>query len=234
MKKRSFIDKIYPKKIIKKYNSKIELLSDDTKLNVRKFLYYRLIGSIAIFLVLAIFSKYSYLTAPFYTLIYYFGITYLLIDYPIKRRTLELEHEAIFFFEILELTLESGRTLSQALEITSENVDGKLSNEFKKTLNEVKMGKSLIESLKAMKERIPSDTINNTILNMTESSIFGSNIISSINNQLDYLKNKELMDIKAKITKLPTKISIISVVFFVPLIMLIILSPVILELLMSK
>ena len=230
MKKRSFIDKIYPKEVIKKYNVKIELLSDDTTLNVRKFLYYRLIGSIIIFSFFAIVSKYSYITAPLFTLIYYLGIKYMLIDYPIKKRGLELEHESIFFFEILELTLESGRTLSQALEITSENVDGKLSKEFKKTLNEVRLGKSLIESLKAMKERIPSDTINNTILNMTESSIFGSNIIASINNQLDYLRNKELMDIKGKIAKLPTKISIISVLLFIPLILLIILSPVLIEL----
>lgn len=230
MKKRSFIDKIYPKKIIKKYNVKIELLSDDTTLNVRKFLYIRLFGSILIFIIFAIFSKYSYITAPLFTIVYHFGITYLLIEYPTKKRGLELEHEAIFFFEILELTLESGRTLSHALEITSLNVDGKLSKEFKKTLNEVRLGKSLIESLKAMKERIPSDTINNTILNMTESSIFGSNIITSINNQLDYLRNKELMDIKGKIAKLPTKISIISVLLFIPLILLIILSPVLIEL----
>ncbi|MBE6160789.1 MAG: type II secretion system F family protein [Firmicutes bacterium] len=230
MKKRSFIDKIYPKKIIKKYNVKIELLSDDTTLNVRKFLYYRLIGSLLIFILFGVFSKYSYITAPLFTLIYYIGITYLLIDYPTKKRGLELEHEAIFFFEILELTLESGRTLSQALEITANNVDSKLSKEFKKTLSEVKMGKSLIESLKAMKERIPSDTINNTILNMTESSIFGSNIINSINNQLDYLRNKELMEIKARIAKLPTKISIVSVLLFIPLILLIILSPVLIEL----
>ena len=233
MKKKTFIDKIYSKKTIKNIQKKLDLLSDDTNLTVKRFLYYRLIGSILVFILFLVVSKHSYITSPVFTIIYYFGITYLLLDYPIKQRGLELEHEAIFYFEILQLTLEGGRTLSKAIEITSENVDGKLSNEFKKVLNEVKLGKSLIESLKAMRYRIPSDTINNTILNMTESSIFGSNIIVSINNQLEYLRNKELMEIKGRIAKLPTKISVISVVFFIPLILLIILSPVIIEFIMG-
>ena len=233
MKKKTFIDKIYSKKTIKNIQKKLDLLSDDTNLTVKSFLYYRLIGSILVFILFLVVSKHSYITSPVFTIIYYFGITYLLLDYPIKQRGLELEHEAIFYFEILQLTLEGGRTLSKAIEITSENVDGKLSNEFKKVLNEVKLGKSLIESLKAMRYRIPSDTINNTILNMTESSIFGSNIIVSINNQLEYLRNKELMEIKGRIAKLPTKISVISVVFFIPLILLIILSPVIIEFIMG-
>ena len=233
MKKKTFIDKIYSKKTIKNIQKKLDLLSDDTNLTVKRFLYYRLIGSILVFILFLVVSKHSYITSPVFTIIYYFGITYLLLDYPIKQRGLELEHEAIFYFEILQLTLEGGRTLSKAIEITSENVDGKLSNEFKQVLNEVKLGKSLIESLKAMRYRIPSDTINNTILNMTESSIFGSNIIVSINNQLEYLRNKELMEIKGRIAKLPTKISVISVVFFIPLILLIILSPVIIEFIMG-
>ena len=218
MKKRSFMYKIYPKRIVKKLEEKKELLSDDQKISVRKFLYVRLLGSILVFILFMILSKHSYITAPLFTCLYYVSYTYLKFDYPIKVRKAKLEHEAIFFFEILQLTLEGGRTLSQALDITSANVDGELSKEFRKTLDEVKMGKSLIESLKDMKYRIPSSEINNTILNITESSIFGSNIISSLNSQLEYLRNKELMEVKSKIAKLPVKISVISVVLFIPLI----------------
>ena len=217
----------------KKVEDKINLLGDEYPYTVRMVLNYRLLLAILIFFVLIVFVKNSYLYAPIISFLVYFGSSYLLLDYPLKKRCLKLEHEAIFFFEISELTLESGRTLSQALEITSKNVDGELSKEFQKTLDEVKLGKSLIESLKAMKKRIPSDTINNTILNITESSMFGSNVIDSLNNQLEYLRNKRLMEVKARINKLPTKISVISVIFFIPLLLLIILSPVILEFLLG-
>lgn len=233
MKKISIIDKIYSKKTISKIKNKIELLGDDCKYDEKEFLNIRLLGTILIFISFILFSKNGYIYAPLFSIMYYFLINYILLDYPIKKRGLELEHEAIFFFEILALTLESGKTLTQALETTAKNIDSNISKEFLKTLNEVKMGKSLVESLKNMKYRIPSESINNTILNVTESSIFGSNIIDSLNNQLEYLKNKQLMEVKGKIAKLPIKISVISVVFFIPILLLIILSPVILEFLLG-
>ncbi len=229
MKKVDLSNKIFSQKTLNKINAKILLLGDNSKLTSKEFLESRLLGTILIFISFIFFSKLGYIYAPLFSILFYYGMSYVLIDYPIKKRGLKLEHEALFFFEVLELTLESGRTLSSALEITSSNVKSELSDEFKKTLNEVKMGKSMIESLKAMKYRIPSETINNTILNITESSIFGSNIITSLNNQLEYLRNKQLMEVKAKIAKLPTKISVISVVFFIPIILLIILAPVVIN-----
>ena len=84
-----------------------------------------------------------------------------------------------------------------------------------------------------MKKRIPSDTINNAILNMVQSNTFGSNIIDSMYNQIDYLREKQMLDVKASIAKLPTKVSVISVLFFVPIMMLIILAPVLISYLFS-
>ena len=227
--KRKFISKIYPKKVMKKTEDRINLLSDKDKISTIAFLNIRLFGSIIVFLLFIFLSNHGYIYAPLFTALYYFLITEILINEKIRKRKKKLEHESIFFFEVLQLTLEGGKTLLQAIEITAENVDSEISQEFKKTLNEVKLGKSLVESLKAMKYRIPSSSINNTILNITESSIFGSNIIESLNNQLEYLRNKELMEVKGEIAKLPTKISVISVVFFIPLIILIILAPVLID-----
>ena len=80
-----------------------------------------------------------------------------------------------------------------------------------------------------MKKRIPSDTINNTILNMIQSNTFGNSMVDSIYNQIEYLRNKQMLDVRAEIAKLPTKVSVISVLFFVPIMLLIILAPVIIQ-----
>ena len=95
------------------------------------------------------------------------------------------------------------------------------------------LGKSFQEAITDMKERIPSDTINNALLNIVQSSIFGNNIEESLNNQLDFLRDKRLLDIKSQIGKLPTKISIISVLFFIPIILLVILAPVLIDLIIG-
>ena len=222
IKERHFAYRMFREKTIKRINAKINLLGENVKVDVFTFLNIRFITSIILFAILFIFNKYGYLIAPIATIIL-----------KIKTRTKRLEEEAIFFFEILSLTLESNKHLKGAIELTSTNIDSEISNEFKKTLNEVKLGKSFTESLISMKERIPSDLINNIILNLTESSIFGNNVTNTLNNQLEYLRDRRLLNIKAEINKLPTKISIISVVFFIPIMLLIILSPVIIEFLLG-
>ncbi len=229
MKKNRFIYKTFRRKSIQKIEKKMKLLGTNYKLNVYTFLTLRLVLAILIFGFLFIFSKYNFIVAPVLTVLFYHYFERILLDYQIKKRAKKLESEAIFFFQIVNLTLESSRNLKYAVEITSNNVESELSDEFKKTYAEMKLGKSFNEALNDMKERIPSDSINSIILNLTEASIFGNSIIATINNQIEYLQDKKLLEIKEIINKLPTKISIISVLFFIPIMLLIILGPVLIK-----
>ena len=227
--KQTIANKIYRKKTIDKINSKIKLLCLNQRLDAVQFLNIRLIVMIVMFILIFIFSKIGYILAPVVSLVFYYLMEYLVLDYQAKIRGKSLEKEALFFFEVFVLTLESGRNLRQSLILTTENVDSEISNEFKKTLAEVRLGKSLNEALESMKKRIPSDTINNTILNMIQSNTFGNSMVDSIYNQIEYLRNKQMLDVRAEIAKLPTKVSVISVLFFVPIMLLIILAPVIIQ-----
>jgi len=225
----NLIKKIYREKTINKIDAKIKLLGVYCKYNTIDLLNYRLLISIALFFILIVSSSYGYILAPLFTLAFYVLSEYFVLDVPIKKRTKKLEEEALYFFEVLALTLEGGRNLKSSLDTTANAIDNEISAEFKKTLSEVYLGKSLSEALEDMKKRIPSETINNTILNITQSNIFGNSIIDSLYNQIDFLREKQILDVKASIAKLPTKISAISVVFFIPIILLIILAPVVLE-----
>jgi tight adherence protein C len=131
----------------------------------------------------------------------------------------------------LTLTLESGKNLENSLEITCYNIDSELSDEFRRSLMEMKFGRSLMEALEELKKRIPSENINNIILNIQETNIFGNSIIEVMNNQVDYLRDKQIMEVKSQINKIPNKVSIISVLFIIPLILLIVLGPFIIDLL---
>mgnify|MGYP006391889925 CR=1 FL=1 len=160
---------------------------------------------------------------------YYYLFEKIFLDSKIKKRVTKLNIEAIYFFEVLTLSLQTGRNLEEAISITINSVDSELSLEFKEALREIKFGKSLTESLIDMQKNIPSDNINNIILTLTQANIYGSSIIDTMYNQVDYLREKRKMEVKAAISKVPTKISIISVFFFIPLILLIILGPVLLS-----
>ena len=221
--KKSFIRKIYSDNLINKLEAKIKMSGKN--MNAMNFQNLRVVTTIIMFFLALYGTNLGYVFGPLAAIIWYFLYDYLFLEISVKKRGEKLNREALDFFEILTLTLESGRNLENSLEIAVSNVDSELSNEFKKALVEVKLGRSLMEALENMKERIPSETINNIILNITQTDVFGNSILDTMYNQIEFLRDKEILEIKGQINKIPNKISIISVLFILPLILLIILGP---------
>ena len=205
-----FIRKLFREKDIEKIDEKIKMLGSWVKFDALTFIFLRLVTTLLVLLLFTYILSVGYIFAPFVAIVYYYLFYYILIESKIKRRIKRLDKEALDFFEILTLTLESGRNLENALEITCFNIDSELSNEFKKTLFEMKFGKSLVESLDDMKKRIPSESINNIILNITQTSIFGSSILDTMYNQIEFLRDKQILEIKEQINKIPNKTTSIT------------------------
>lgn len=227
-----FIRKIYREKDIKNIEEKIDLMGN-TKWNAIKFMNYRLLTTILFAFFIILCTNLGYIFIVFLTGLYYFLFYYIFITRQINLRRDKLDREALYFFEVLTLTLESGRNLENSIGLTVMNVDSELSYEFRKSLNETKYGKTLIEALNDLKRRIPSETINNIILNIMQTSVFGNSIIDTMNNQIEFLRDKQILEIKGKINKIPNKVSIISVLFIIPLILLLVLGPVLIQFIMK-
>ena len=230
----NMVNLIYREKTINGLNKKIKLLGINAKYNAYTFMTLRIITSIFLFIMILFLNDFGYILAPILTYLYYVFLPNLYFNTKIKKRGRVLDYQAMYFFEILALSIESGNNLIKAIKTTSNSIDNELALEFREVIREVEMGKSLDEALTLLKERIPSDTINNIILNIRESNLFGNNIIDSLNNQIDYLRDKKLLNIKGKINKMPVKISVISVIFIIPIVLLLILGPVVINLLLNS
>lgn len=225
----SLSSRLYREKTLESIQTKITMLGNNAKFDAITFMNLRVITSLIIFIIVIYSGDLSYIYAPFIVVAYYVLFEIFLLERPLKQRERKLDHEALSFFEILTLTLESGRDLESAIEITCFNTKSELSDEFKKTLFEMKFGKSLMEALESMKNRIPSETVNNIILNIVQTNLFGNSILDTMYNQIEFLRDKQILEIKEKINKIPNKVSIISVLFIVPLILLLLLGPFIIE-----
>ena len=225
---KNIMEKIYLKKDIEKIQASINKMGN-TKWDAVSFISFRIITTIFFALFLVFFTKISYLLIPILVLIFYYLIYQVFIVNKLKKREMKLDREALYFFEILTLTLESGKNLQNSLELTVSNVNSELSDEFDRSLKEVTVGKTLIEALSDMQKRIPSENINNIIMNIMQTNYFGNSIIATMNNQVDYLRDKQILDIRGQINKIPNKISIVSVLFIVPLILLLVLGPYIVD-----
>ena len=231
MNDKRIIRRIYRKQEILSISEKLTSLGNDNKFTTLSFCNTRLFTTLLIFIIVLLVIDKGYLYAPFVAIIYYYIFYYVFITRKIRIRTSRLDYQALQFFEILTLTLESGRNLEQSLRVTCDNVESELSSEFKKALFEMSFGKSLLEALEDMKKRIPSETINNIILNIVQTNQFGNSIIDTMYNQIDFLREKQILEIKGQINKIPNKVSIVSVVFIVPLIMVLILGPYLIDIL---
>lgn len=220
---------IYSNYSLNDIRNKMRLLGRTNENDVIKYLNIRLLTSIILFFVILYFVDWGYILSPVLVVLYYIFLPNITIDPKIKKRKAKLESEAMYFFEVLSLSLESGNNLYNAIKVTSDSIESELSNEFKKMMIDINYSKSFDEAINDMKERIPSDTINNILLNIRESNMFGNSIIGTLNNQLDYLRETKILETKAYISKIPLKISVISVVFFIPLLLLLILGPVLIN-----
>lgn len=228
--KNSFINNIYTKKYIKKISQKNALLGISYHYDLDSLLKSQLLICIFTFIISLMISK-DLIISIVLCFITFYLLEYIFFDLRLEKRRKILERESSFYFQILSLTLDTGSNLINAIKLTSNTINNNLSKEFQKVIEDVDLGKSLSESLNDLKLRIPSDTVNNIILNLLEANIYGTNMIDSLNTQLDYLNDKLLLETKGKINKMPIKISIVSVLIFVPLIMIIILGPIIIKLL---
>lgn len=207
-------------------NSKLKLINSK---NTYLFLYTRIITSILVYILCLFTFNLGYIIAIICMLIWYNSFM-LVLNFKIKERSEKLESEALEFFEILTLSLESGKNIEGALESTTSSIDSELSKEFKQTLYEIKFGKDISTAFSDMRLRIPSDIINNIILNIVEANKFGNGVLSTMYDQIEYLREKRVLNIREKINKIPNKVSIISVLFIVPLILILILGPYLIEL----
>ncbi len=224
-----FTYRIYSKKEIQSLEKKMNLLGYYSKNRVNNFLIYRIISSLIIFICSYFLFDKSLFISIIATIIYYFGIVYLCLDKKIKKRSISLDNDSLLFFEVLSLALQSGKDIITSLEITSNAIDSELSNEIKKTLKEIKYGKSLTMALNDLRKKIPSANINNVILNMNECYLSGGNLVETLNEQVIYIRSVKKSYIKEKINKLPIQISVVSVIFIVPMILLLLLAPAIMR-----
>lgn len=221
--------KIYSSKTVNKLNRKLKLLGNRANFGALFFLNIRTITSIIIFFVLLYIPDWGFIISPIFTYLYYKLVYYLFIDLEIEKRIHDLEFDALQYFEVVNLGLQSNKDITSSIRIACSNVDNELSDEFKIFLNEIDHGKGFKDSLDSLRERMPSDIINSILLNISQSFELGNNISKDIDEQIDFLRDKEVGRIKAIISKIPLKVSVISVLFYIPLILLLVLTPVVIE-----
>ncbi len=157
---------------------------------------------------------------------------YYLPKYWIERRRQErMEQIESGFPDALDLMLvcvEAGQSLDQSiLRVANEMKSGypALAEEFEMVANEMKAGKDRITVLKDMSERAGVQDVGSFVTVLIQSASFGTSIADALRVYASEMRDKRVMRAEEKANILPTKLTLGTMMFTVPPLMIILIGP---------
>lgn len=160
------------------------------------------------------------------------AIGYYIPQYWVQRRLQSRQAEIIAgFADALDLMLvcvEAGQSLDQSINrVAKETRAGypALSEEFEIVSQEVKAGKERVQVLRDMSERVGVADITSFVTTLVQSATFGTSISDALRVYSSEMRDKRVMRAEEKANVLPTKLTLGTMMFTLPPLMLILIGP---------
>jgi tight adherence protein C len=161
-------------------------------------------------------------------------IGYLLPDFLLKAWKDERRNKILKsmpdVLDMLSVSVEAGLGFDAALQKVVEKIEGPLSGEFQRTLNEIKLGKPRRVALKDLAARVEVDDVSTFISSLVQADQLGVSIANVLRVQADQVREKRSQRAEEQAQKAPVKILIPLVFFIFPAIFIILLGPAVIQL----
>ncbi|HID68048.1 MAG TPA: type II secretion system F family protein [Roseibacterium sp.] len=159
-------------------------------------------------------------------------VGYYAPKYWITKRTQKREEEITAGFpdtlDLMLVCVEAGQSLDQAIIKVATEVKSSypaLAEEFEIVSYEMKAGKDRSKVLRDMGERVGIQDVNSFITTMIQSASFGTSIAEALRVYADEMRDKRIMRAEEKANKLPTKMTLFTMLFCVPPLLIILIGP---------
>ena len=160
------------------------------------------------------------------------GLGYYLPQYWVNRRLGQRQTEIVSGFpdalDMMLVCVEAGQSIDQTiLRVAKETKAGypALAEEFEMVANEVKAGKERVAVLKDMAERVGIADVASFVTTLIQSATFGTSIAEALRVYSDEMRDKRVMRAEEKANKLPTKLTLGTMLFTVPALLMILIGP---------
>jgi tight adherence protein C len=160
------------------------------------------------------------------------AVGYYLPQYWVTRRIETRKQEIVSGFpdalDMMLVCVEAGQSLDQSiLRVARESRAGypALADEFDMVAHEVKAGKERVMVLKDMSERVGITDVSSFVTTLVQSATFGTSIAEALRVYSAEMRDKRVMRAEEKANVLPTKLTLGTMMFTVPPLMIILIGP---------
>ncbi len=159
-------------------------------------------------------------------------VGYYAPKYWVQRRVQSREEEINGGFpdalDLMLVCVEAGQSLDQAIIKVAREIKPSypaLAEEFEIVSFEMKAGKDRTKVLRDMGERVGIQDVNSFITTLIQSSTFGTSIAEALRVYADEMRDKRVLRAEEKANKLPTKLTLFTMMFCVPPLLIILIGP---------
>ena len=160
------------------------------------------------------------------------AIGYYLPQYWVNKRMEKRQTEITQGFpdalDMMLVCVEAGQSLDQAIiRVSKESRAGypALADEFEMVSHEVKAGKERVAVLKDMSERVGIPDVASFVTTLVQSATFGTSIAEALRVYSADMRDKRVMRAEEKANLLPTKLTLGTMLFTVPPLLIILIGP---------
>ena len=159
-------------------------------------------------------------------------IGYMFPKYWVTKRQQKREEEIINGFpdalDMMLVCVEAGQSLDQAIIRVSEEIRAgfpALADEFSIVSQEMKAGKDRVSVLRDMSERVGVTDVASFVTVLIQSATFGTSVADALRVFSAEMRDKRVMRAEEKANKLPTKMTLATMMLTLPPLLIILIGP---------